>query len=817
MGNFKLLSTNFIFIFIIFPAISLSANTKRSIQQAEIMRTSIAPSIDGVIEPEIWGIAEPIDNFVQYLPVFGGVPSQRTEVRILYDDKAMYIAARLYDSSPDSILKQLGRRNSVPNADAFSIRFDTYNNQLDAYTFEVYASGVQRDFRQQDRTYDGVWESAVEIDNKGWVVEMRIPYSALRFPASDCQTWGFQLYRSIRRHREINHWALEEREVSNKLIYWGQLTGICQVKAPLRLSITPYLSTGASHYPNGVEGINNYSGSFGGGLDLKYGINESFSVDMTLLPDFSQVPSDKQVKNLSAFETVYGEQRPFFRENMDLFEKGDLFYSRRIGGRPIRYGAVASEVGEGEVLSDNPAQSKLVNAFKLSGRTANGLAIGVFNAITDNTFASIEIPGASARKIETNPTTNYSILVFDQALANNSSVYIINTNVLRSGDFRHANVTGAGTSLVDKSNTYEIELSGAFNQIYKKNEVVDDNSFNVNLGSRYFTSFSKINGNFQFSLNRSAINPAFDDNDMGLTHKNNEITDYLRLHYNIYEPFWLLRNWRNQVRILNQARFTDYGIENTLVEFITSTSTMKYTYLSHGIFFNPRDRYDYYEPRSAGRVFIRPKAMGGFAVFSSDYRNPFALDLEVFYSRISQFDNSNVSYEIAPRYRFNDQFSLVHKVRLNKNKNDVGYVGKANDQIVFGNRDVTTVENEFSSDYIVSNDVYFSFRLRQYWSKGEYADFHTLLDDGNLDPAGFDFAENKNFNFNSFNIDFVFTWLFAPGSSLNLVWKNTILHEKAGVVNNYLDNFEYLIESPQYNSLSLKILYYLDYQQIKGA
>jgi hypothetical protein len=814
MGNFKILSTIIIFCV---TTLSLPAAAKRSIQQAEIVRTSLAPAIDGVIESEIWGMAEPISNFVQYLPVYGAKPSQRTEVRILYDDKAVYVAARLYDSSPDSILKQLGRRNSIPNADAFSIRFDTYNNQLDAYTFEVYASGVQRDYRQQDRTYDGVWDSAVKIDDRGWVVEMRIPYSALRFPGSDCQTWGFQLYRNIRRHREMIHWALEEREVSNKLISWGQLTGLCQVKAPLRLSITPYLSTGTSHYPSGIKGVNNYSGSFGGGVDLKYGINESFSVDMTLMPDFSQVPSDNQVKNLSAFETVYGEQRPFFKENMDLFQRGDLFYSRRIGGRPIRYKEAGREVGEGEVLSDNPAQSKLINAFKLSGRNANGLAIGIFNAITDNTYASIEIPGASSRKLETNPTTNYSILVFDQALSNNSSAYIINTNVLRSGDFRHANVTGAGTTLVDKSNSYEIELSGAFNQIYHKTEDDINNSFNVNFGSRYFTSFSKISGNFQFSVNRSAINPAFDDNDLGLTHKNNEITDYIRLHYNIYEPFWVLRNLRNQIRISNQARYNNYGIENTLIEFNTTTSTLKYTYLAHGLFFNPRDRYDYYEPRSAGKVFVRPKGIGGFAVYSSDYRNTFALDLEIYYSRISQFDNSRFSYEISPRYRFNDQFSFVHMVRLNLNQNDVGYAGKAEDQIVFGNRDVTTVENVFSSDYILSNDVYFSFRLRQYWSKGEYEKFHTLLDDGKLNPERFEYVENKNFNFNSFNIDLVFTWLFAPGSSLNLVWKNAILHEHAGLVNNYFDNFGYLAESPQYNSLSLKILYYLDYQQIRGA
>ncbi|MFO7977096.1 MAG: DUF5916 domain-containing protein, partial [Bacteroidales bacterium] len=168
-------------------------------------------------------------------------------------------------------------------------------------------------------------------------------------------------------------------------------------------------------------------------------------------------------------------------------------------------------------------------------------------------------------------------------------------------------------------------------------------------------------------------------------------------------------------------------------------------------------------------------------------------------------------------YRLNDHFSFVHTLHMNYNTNDIGYAAKAADQaIVFGNRDVTTVENVFSSDYILTNEMYFSFRMRQYWSKGEYNEFYRLKEDGRLEE-GYSYDGNKDFNFNSFNIDFVFTWLFAPGSSLNVVWKNAVLHEQSGLVANYFDNFDLIRQAPQYNSLSLKILYYLDYQQIRGA
>ncbi len=795
----------------------LYANPNRSVQHALTQRTHKAPSIDGVLEPEIWGLAEPITDFTQFDPQYFSSPSQNTEVRILYDDRAIYIGAILYDSSPDSILRQLGQRNASLNADAFGIRLDTYNNQLDAYTFEVTASGVQKDYRRQDRTYDGVWESAVKVHDKGWTVEIRIPYSALRFPSTECQTWGMQLYRNIRRHREMNHWAIEERDASNNLVYWGQLSGICNIQAPLRLSLTPYLSTSTDHYPHNIDGVSNFSNSFGGGMDLKYGINESFTLDMTLMPDFSQVPSDNLVKNLSAFETVHGEQRPFFQESMDLFNRGGLFYSRRVGGRPVRYARVHNELEEDEVLVDNPSQAKLVNAFKLTGRTSNGLGIGVFNAVTGNTYARFEDPYGNQRRVETDPAANYNILVFDQALSNNSSIYIINTNVLRSGDYRHANVTGSGATLVDPSNSYQLHLSGAFNQLYNKQDSAD-NRYNVDLGGRYNASVAKVRGSFRFNLNRGAINPWFNDNDFGITHRNNEITDRLDLHYNIYDPIWRLRNFRNRVRMQNQARYNDYGLENMYVEYTSSGTTHNYTSLSQGMYFHPRDRYDYYEPRQMGRVFRRPRGMGGWAGISSDYRKPFALDLHFNYNHIARFDNTNLSYRIAPRYRFNDQLSFVHSLRLNFNTNDVGYAGRQEDVIVFGNRDVTTIENVLSSDYIVKNDMYFSFRLRQYWSKGEYESFHALKEDGRVNRnEDYDFTQNRDFNFNSFNIDLVFTWLFAPGSSLNVVWKNSILHEKSGIVNGYFDNFGLLWDSPQYNSLSLKILYYLDYQQIRGA
>lgn len=807
------------FLFIsFFPHTALSSRrTNRIVPEAQIKRTQRTPVIDGVLEPRVWAKANIINVFSQYLPDHDTDPSQYTEVRLLYDDKYIYIGALLYDAAPDSILKQLGQRDSALNADLFGIRFDTYNNQLDAYTFEVSASGVQRDYRFQDRTYDGVWESSVKLHEDGWTVEMRIPYSAIRFPSSDCQNWGMQIYRTIRRHRESVHWSLEERDSGNRLIYWGKLSGMCKVEAPLRLSLTPYLTVSADHFPHNVEGVSNLSGTFGGGMDLKYGINESFTLDMTLLPDFSQVPSDNQVKNLSAFEVVFGEQRPFFNESIDLFSRGGLFYSRRVGGRPAEYGSVEDYLSDDEVLVSNPDQSNLVNAFKLSGRTVNGLGVGLFNAVTSNTHAIAENTEGEKRKILTDPATNFNILVFDQVLPNNSSVYIINTNVLRGGNYGHANVTGAGTTLANAENSYEFHISGAFNQLYQKQDSLP-NHFDVELGSRYNISFEKTRGNFRYELRRNALDPYFDDNDLGITHRNNQITDFLNLRYSFFNPIWKMRNWNNRLVFRNQSRYSDYRIENVLLQYTTSGTTLNYLFLRNGVYVFPKERVDYYEPRKEGRFFVEPVAFGGWLGLSSDYRKPLALDMRVNYQRTPGFDKTYLAYNLSPRYRYNDQLSFTTSFEVSTNENSIGYAYTDEDDIFFGSRDVTTVENIVSSDYILSSDMYFTFRLRQYWSKGEYNNYFLLQNDGYVDiDQHVNVQENQDFNFNSFNIDLVFTWLFAPGSSLNLVWKNAVLHEKTGAVDNYFDNFDLLINSPQYNSLSLKILYYLDYQQIKGA
>lgn len=331
MGHFRnaalliLLSINSILVYAQDPLKEFSAT-----------RIEHAPKIDGILDDPCWENQPTINTFKQQFPHFNTDPSQKTEVKIVYDNFAIYIGAILYDQAPDSIYAQLGSRdNHEIVADMFYIGFDTYK-RLDAYVFGISASGVQFDYRDSDPTYDAVWHSSVKITNVGWIVEISIPYSAIRFPSTDVQDWGFQIVREIKRHNETDQWALVPKNNSSPRTLWGTLKGLSAIKPPIRLSVSPFVNLFYKNEPfiNSDQTIT-YQGAFSYnfGADLKYGIDEKFTIDLTLMPDFSQVQSDNKVKTLGYDEVVFNENRPFFKEGTELFNKNQLFIPEELGER----------------------------------------------------------------------------------------------------------------------------------------------------------------------------------------------------------------------------------------------------------------------------------------------------------------------------------------------------------------------------------------------------------------------------------------------------------------------------------------------------
>ncbi len=806
-------------------AMSLNAvmGSPQEKRTAEAVRTSETIQIDGKLDEASWQGASPAGDFIVYNP-HNGLPSvYRTEVRLLYDDDALYIGATMFDNHPDSIFTQLGQRDDGDiNADHFWIEISPFNDGLNGEVFKVSASNVQIDNKMTTSdswnhrdTWDAVWHSRTRISEEGWIAELKIPYSALRFPRSASQLWGINFWREVRRTRETSSWNFVTKEFGSSIAHMGELAGIRDVKPPLRLSLVPYVSGYLEHVTD-EPGLGT---SYNGGLDLKVGLTESFTLDATLIPDFGQVQSDDHVLNLSPYEVKYNEKRPFFMEGTELFNKGDIFYSRRIGGTPHLADNVKRMKEDNEIVTRNPAEVSLLNATKISGRTKGGLGIGVFNAVTNNTWAEVEdtLTGVT-RRIMTEPVTNYNMLVLDQTLKNDSYISAMNTSVIRAGEkndnFYTANVTGFEALIKTPDRLWSASAGAALSQKYYSSEPTAlGHSLNFNAG--------KTGGKFRTDYNLSVMSDTYDPNDMGYLRNNNEIEHSLDVAYNTYEPFGNIMTTRTSLDFSYGQLYSPRAFTSAGVSLDAMILLMNYWSLSLDLELEPWGENDYFEPRTRdmSMYYHRPPAFqAGFRGDTDKSKRFYIQGNAEYYKGWSDYNQHAYAWSLQPEFKANRRLSFSYSLSVENMFNDIGFVpGNEGEGITFGKRDVTTVTNTLSGAFIFSSNSYLTLRGRHYWSRADYdGDYFTLQNDGSLiDRVYSTHLDNSDLNTNYLNIDVVYTWRFAPGSELSLVWKNSIWSEGEVIIRNGFDNFSDLLSMPQTNSLSLKILYYLDYQNFR--
>lgn len=357
--------------------------------------TGPPPHIDGVLDDAAWATAIVISDFVQKDPDEGKAPTVLTQVRILYDNNALYIAARMLRPDARAIRRSISRRDTDSDAEVFSISLDPYLDRQTGYTFSINSGGVRGDYyHPQDQEggreaqYDPVWSAHSRVDDQGWSAEMRIPFSQLRFNAGDAQVWGLQLTRNMPDKNEKNQWVLIPRAVAGYFSQFGQLEGISGIPPARRLELLPYVTGGLTYRANVDPGNpfeNKASGRVGG--DLKMGLGPNLTLDVTVLPDFGQVEADPADVNLSAFETVFTERRPFFTEGdealtglaQNFILRPVYFYSRRIGAPPR-----GSTTGD---FVEQPSNTTILTAAKVTGRLKSGLSIGALMAVTPREYA----------------------------------------------------------------------------------------------------------------------------------------------------------------------------------------------------------------------------------------------------------------------------------------------------------------------------------------------------------------------------------------------------------------------------------------------
>ncbi len=743
-----------------------------------IERINNSPKIDGNLNDKVWTNLTIANNFSQISPNNGNLErkDQTTEVKICYDSKNIYFGIMMFDNAPDSILKEFSKRDvENKNFDSFSIFINPFSDGQVEYNFTISAAGVQTDAKYSptgiDVNWDAVWKSSVNINNNGWIAELSIPFSQLRFPDNN-KPWALNMARTIRRYREDYCWNPIDVKYNDFAIQAGLLDGIKDVDSPIRLSFMPY----ASVYADSYDGETNFPYNYG--ADLKYGINESFTLDMTLIPDFGQTAADAMVLNLSPFEVKYEEKRQFFNEGTELFNKGDdMFYSRRL-------------------------QNDLLNASKITGRTKNGLGVAVLNAVTNKT--------------NQDPLTNYNVMIFDQSFGNSSSVSLMNTHMLQKGNEKDANVTGIFTRINNKKNTHtyvgKLKMSQEFQGKYLTK------GFSGMLGA------GKTNGNYQYDLYTIIEDDKYNPNDLGFLYSNNEITSGMSLSYHQFNKTKKFISFSSEFEVEHQSLFTDQRFVNLKLEISARMTLKNYTTISIRTDFNPYMKNDFYEARTNDLIhpLKRSRSIYASGWISTDYRKKIAIDIGGGGALKPLYKGYVYHWRISPRYRINDKISLSYVLSIKNRYNDIGFVTKDTSgllieppliNLIFAKRNTNMITNVFSANYIVNNKMDLSIKLRYHMEKVENLEYKEMGEDGFLYDN--EHIGDYDINYTTWTSDIAFNWRFAPGSQMSLVWKNSIENEDDVLINHWADNVEESFNLEQQNSLSLKVIYYLDYLYLR--
>ena len=775
-------------------------------KESTIVRLQNPPKIDGILDDPVWEEIVPLTDFIMYQPGNGKAErkTHKTELYVGYDDEAFYVGAKMYDPSPDSILTQLTERDDLnANADWLGIFINPFNDGLNDFNFWITAAGVQVDSRTtsegDDRGWNTVWSSSVTIVEDGWVAELKIPYRCLRFPKAQGRTWGFNSIRYIRRYREEYSWSFLDRNIDNLKFQAGRLNGVSAINAPVRLSIMPNITASASHYEGNWE-----TESFNAGADIKYGINESFTLDVTLLPDFSQVAFDNQVLNLGPFENRFYENRQFFTEGTELFNKRDLFYSRRIGGAPQNI----TRNNADDLDNVTVEFTRMLNATKVSGRTKNNLGIGVLNAITANNFTTGSDSLGRSVSVLTEPLTNYNVASFEKRFWRNSSVSFINTNVLRDGSYRDANVATVLADLADKTNTWRYEQQFSYSTLLENNATLG--------GFKNTIDIENQAGKVRFGLGNYIESDTYDQNDLGFQRRNNRFNFDGFISYQIIEPKGAFNRYRFELSGNYNNLYLPRKFESANIKLEGFGLLRSFNAFGGNITIRPTKSNDYYEPRYWGKVFVQPSMSSYYAWFSSDYRKVFALDLRFGYWNWSELGHRGTQISIEPRVRINDHWMFITEFKPVRNNSEYGWVnqlGNQGDSIVMGRRNRQEFILTIGTKYVFNPNAWLTLNFRHYWSNVSYQDYWLLLDDGSLErfPT---YDGDHDVNFNTLNIDLKFSWWFAPGSEMVLLYRNSLATSSDKVDDHYIYNLSKTLNTPQHHTFSIRVVYFLDYNDV---
>lgn len=771
-------------------------------------RAARAPAIDGRDDDAVWRTAVAITGFREFTPVEDKDPRFDTEARVAYDARNLYVFVRAFDTSPDSILTLLARRDIRTASDQIKVIVDSYHDRRSGYEFAVNPAGVKRDYAvyndgNEDGAWDAVWDVATTVDSLGWTAEFRIPLSQMRFASAASNTFGFGIWRDIQRTSERVSWPLFRPSKTGFMSQLGDLTGLVGLASPRRLEVLPYGVARSSEQPNDVNGFDRTQ-HFSMGADVKYGLGSNMTLSATVNPDFGQVEADPAVLNLSAFETFFQERRPFFVEGSGIFDfsvncnvvscQGEsLFYSRRIGRAPQLAGEYAD--------ASSPTASTILGAGKLTGRFPGGLTVGVVNAVTAREV------GAQDRTIE--PATNYAAVRLQQDFREGlSGVGMMLTAVNRGRDqwtegslrrdayvaavdFRHRFPTG-GYTITGKLDLSRVGGTPAAIAATQRSAVHYYQRPDANLGfdpartslmgDAEELQFGKFSGPLRFETSYQRRSAGFEVNDLG----------YLR---RADQQSW--STWA-QARILKPHGILQQGTWNAnWWQYWTTAGLPLERAFNTNVHGQLRNRWWIHAGGTLGQLgspYCDRCSRGGPAIRTSPYLSAWsgiegddrrALVPFVWFSYWRGDGGRSRSVGISPELdlRVSTGFTTSVSLDLSHNRDDSQWYGNFADSTgathyTFAHLEQSTAALTWRVNYTFTPNLSLQVYAQPFVSKGTYSSVREVADP-RADAYANRFrayddqavtADPGGFNVKQFHSNVVLRWEYLPGSSLFIVW-----------------------------------------------
>lgn len=788
------------------------------------------PVIDGKLDDDCWKTGEWAGDFVQWIPKEGAEPSQQTQFKILYDDKNLYVAMRAFDKEPEKISRKAGRRDELIG-EAMGVNFDSYHDHRTGFEFTVTAAGQKVDLiltnpMEGDFNWNAVWYVKTGLEDSAWVAEYEIPLSQLRYSKDKEQVWGLHVWRWVDRVSEESDWEPQTSTGPGMLYLFGELHGIKDLPKSRRIEIMPYTLGKLKTFekvPQNPFAKNGHSFMGNVGLDAKIGLSSNFTADLTVNPDFGQVESDPSVMNLTAFETLYEEKRPFFLEGKNIFkfELGDanLFYTRRIGHTPVYH----PELDANQYIN-YPDNTSILSAAKISGKSKNGLAVGVLHSLTAGENAQLSINGIK-KDLRVEPLTSYTVGRVQQDFNEGTTVLggiltatnrFINDPYL---EFQNQNAFTGGVDLLHQWNKKEfyvdakiigstingsaeairnLQLSSA--RYYQRPDVnhldYDPNRTRLSGQGGHVKIGKGSKGLWRYSSEINWRSPGLDLNDVGFMQMADDFEQTSSISYFVNKPVSVFRTYKVE---LNQTNLWDYGMNYLFSCFHLSSSFefLNRWAISPSIHHHT-ERLDTRLLRG-GEAMLTPALWEATLKVHSDYSKKFYTSINA-NRKITESENSNsTSLGISATVIPINVLKISASVDYSENMENLQYVGTkildGKSKYILAHLNQKTLGATFRVDYNITPEISIQYYGSPFASIGKYSKLkevtnpraaaysdrfkllNTQFSNNSYQVAASGGTQaysisNPDFTFNQFRSNLVFRWEYRPGSQLFFVWGN---------------------------------------------